>query len=577
MNRKSRRAERRKSPRRAGEPAGAGVPGAEATIRAALRSHQSGRLDEAVALYRRAIEAAPGHPVALHYLGVLELQRGRAGEAVELIGKAVAARPGDATARYNHGTALQAAGELRSAAAAFREAAKLAPGNADAEIGLGNALQGLARWEEAAAAFGRAIAIRPDAPEAHNNLGIVHQVLGRLVEATAAYARALELRPGYADAYANLGNVYKAQGRLADAIAAYERALELDPALAEALSNLVGIKDIAPDDPLLARLERLAEAGSLPPESAVSLHFARARIHDKLGRADEAFAAYRRGNELRGNLDRRAGIGFDADVHERLVERLIEAFTPAFFAARQGFGIASEVPVFVLGMPRSGTTLVEQIVASHAEVFGAGELPYLGQVAGRAYPENLTDLDQAGARRPAESYLEQLCGHAPEARHITDKMPTNFLLIAAIALLLPKARIIHCRRDPLDTCVSCYTQNFRTGNVFATELTDLGRYYRAYERLMAHWRAATPVRLLDVRYEELVADPEEVSRAMVGFLGLEWDPNCLDFHRNPRAVATASSVQVRQPIYRSALARWRRYEDHLGPLIAALDRPGAGA
>jgi hypothetical protein len=257
----------------------------------------------------------------------------------------------------------------------------------------------------------------------------------------------------------------------------------------------------------------------------------------------------------------------------------MEIYSPDYFAARANIGETSEVPVFVLGMPRSGTTLVEQIIASHPAAHGAGELEELGWLAANMpkltggtapYPEAARLIDATNAKSIAAQYLEPLIARAPAARRITDKMPGNFIRIGLIAVLFPKARIVHVRRHPLDTCLSCFFQHFGRGHHFSYDLGHLGHYYTQYQRLMAHWARVLPGRIFDVQYEDVVSKQEETSRAIIAHCGLDWDPKCLAFHEHERQVRTASFWQVRQPLYASSVGRWQAYEKHLGPLKAAL-------
>ena len=326
-------------------------------------------------------------------------------------------------------------------------------------------------------------------------------------------------------------------------------------------------------------LTALEADDSLPAGDAIRVRFALARHHADAGDHARAFQYFRIGNEMRAREAGRHGRTFDRAAVDGLAERSIALFTPEFFAERGETGAPSERPVFIVGMPRSGTTLVEQILASHHAVFGAGELDAIEAItyrlssAGRAdaaYPDTVAGLDAAACRRLGDAYLERLATLDANAARVTDKMPANFRHLGLIALLLPGARIVHCQRDPLDVCLSCYVQNFTRGNEFSNDLGDIAVTYRAYRRLIDHWRRVLPVPMLDVRYEELVDDQAAVSRRIVDFVDLEWDPACLEFHANRRAVQTSSALQVRRPIYRDSIERWRVYQAELQPLIEAL-------
>ncbi len=336
----------------------------------------------------------------------------------------------------------------------------------------------------------------------------------------------------------------------------------------------------------MRHLEALLARNRLSADDKKKLHFTLAKAFEEKADADAAFAHYRRGNELQRAAFAGQSLRFDAEAQDRLVARTEAVFTGQFFAERQSFGIASEAPVFVVGMPRSGTTLVEQIAASHPQVHGAGERWEMDVAAHNLsdtlgaqapYPENVAELDEATAARLGEAYLGRLREVAGDAERVIDKLPFNYLRLGLIAVLLPRARVIHCRRDVRDTCLSCYFQNFSIPYPWTTDLCEIGRYHRAYERLMAHWRSVLPRAMLEVDYEDLVADQEGQSRRIIDFLGLQWDPRCLDFHRTQRQVSTASAWQVRRPIYATSVGRWRAYERMLEPLEAGLAGEDGGA
>jgi hypothetical protein len=316
----------------------------------------------------------------------------------------------------------------------------------------------------------------------------------------------------------------------------------------------------------------------LPPGDAVVLHFGLANLRQRAGDYDAAFDHFRQGNAIRRGLFEKTGTAFDPAAHRRRIDWLIRTFTPEYFRQVEGVGVGDESPVFIVGMPRSGTTLVEQILSQHPQVFGAGELRDIDRLA-----EELTGPIMAAggdgaalarlARQKgqdlAQRHLQRLIQLGGGAVRVLDKMPINFLHLGLIATLFPRARVLHCRRDPLDTCVSCYCQYFHALN-FTWDLADLGNYYRQYERLMAHWQTTLPLRLLDVSYEELVNNQEAVSRRLVDFCGLDWDERCLAFYESRRPVHTQSTLQVRRPMYASSVGRWKRYEKHLQPLQDAL-------
>jgi hypothetical protein len=308
----------------------------------------------------------------------------------------------------------------------------------------------------------------------------------------------------------------------------------------------------------------------LPIEERAAAGFAIGKALDDAGRFDEAFSAYDRANHMYRDFRAAAGERFHAEELHRQVDETIDAFTPAFLGSVADWGNPSEVPVFILGMPRSGTSLVEQIAASHSQVFGAGELTDIGYLA--AEIESIVGEEQrAAVRSLADTHLDRLRVLGGNAKRVTDKLPDNVFMLGVIATLFPAARVIFCRRDPLDICLSCYFQKFRAAQlVYSYDLIDCAKRYLETERLTRHWHRVLPLRMLDVQYEALVGDLDGESRRLISFLGLDWEPACLDFHRTQRTVMTASAWQVRQPLYDRSVRRWRNYQRHLGPLLDAL-------
>jgi tetratricopeptide (TPR) repeat protein len=388
-----------------------------------------------------------------------------------------------------------------------------------------------------------------------------------LIRAIVHYRNALALSQGEAPLWNDLGRCFLAQGRFDEAVAAFRRALAIDPDLADAYRNLAGCRLLPADDPELARIAALAERTDLPIEERAAAGFAVAKALDDADRYDEAFAAYDSANRLYCASRAAAGDRFDAADLARKIDRLIVDFTPALFATVGGWGNPSDLPVFIVGLPRSGTSLVEQIAASHSRVFGAGELKTIGEAAAELGPVD-APWTQATVRHAADAHLERLNGLGGGADRVIDKLPDNIFMLGVIATLYPAARIIFCRRDPRDIGVSCFFQKFSAGLLtFSYDLADCGRRIRETERLTAHWHRVLPLRWLDIQYESLVADLEGESRRLIDFLGLAWEPACLDFHRTIRTVQTASSWQVRQPLYHRSVGRWRHYQRHLGPLL----------
>jgi tetratricopeptide (TPR) repeat protein len=544
--------------------------------------------NEAAKCYREALGLRPDFPVAHNNLGNALRALGQPADAIPCFQRALRLVPAYPEAHNNLGVALADLGRQEEAIVCYREALRLKPDYAQAHNNLGNALRDLGKGEEAVPCFREAIRLWPGYTEAHNNLGVALRDLGQFPEAVACYREAIRLQPDYADAHNNLADVLLDHGELAEALAQSQEALRLQPDHAQALyclGQLAAQGLVEFPEGQLERVRTLLTAPGLKPTDASLLHFALANVLNYQAHYDEAFAHYEQANALRRRVLQQSGKSFDRREHDRRFHLLLEFFTPEFFQRSRSLGLATEVPVFIVGMPRSGTSLVEQILSHHPAAFGAGELKEMGDLvvalprllrSAKGYPECLEDLDKDTARRLAAEYLqglERLGGTTPR---VTDKMPDNFRHLGLIATLFPQARIIHCRREALDVCLSCFFQNFRV-LYYTWDLEDLAFYYRRYEQLMAHWRAVLPLRICEVAYEDLVADQEGVSRRFVEFCGLEWDDRCLAFEENRRPVQTASKLQVRRPVYASSVGRWRRYAAHLEPLRQALGLAGAAS
>ncbi len=614
--------------------------GSRGELAAAVGHHQAGRLRQAADGYRNVLRQEPGNGDALHLLGVIALAEGRPRQAIRLIREALAAVPNFAEAHSNLGNAYRAAGRREEAHASYRRAlaldpdcasahnnlglllcekgdcaaalghcrraVELAPNLAEAHNNLGNAQRGLGQFEAAAEAFRRALQLEPSAARqtnlanvladlghfaeaeaayrraialdrrfasAHHGLGAQLRRRGEVAEAVKSFAEAVALSPRHAVAWNDLGQALRALGNIEEAIGAFRRAIAIDPEMADAYRNLAACRRLEVREKDLSRLRGLAARLDLPIEQRAAAGFAIGKAFDDADRFDEAFAAYEQANRLYRDARAMAGDRFDATLLQHEVDEAIARYGPDYFASVADWGSASELPVFIVGMPRSGTSLVEQIAASHSCVFGAGELREIGELAvefGRA-PE------AADVRRLAEAHLARLRALGGGAERVIDKMPDNVFKLGVIATLFPGARIIFCRRDPRDTCLSCYFQKFTAGQLtFSYDLADCAMRYRETERLREHWRRALPLRSIEVQYEALVGDLEGESRRLIDFLGLDWEPACLDFHRTQRIVTTASGWQVRQPLYDRSVARWRHYQRHLEPLSAALAAAEAG-
>jgi tetratricopeptide (TPR) repeat protein len=543
------------------------------SLLAAQKAHGAGDFQTAERLYRKALAQQPDNFDALNLLGVVRAQQGQYQEAKLLIAKAVALNPRHAGALSNLGNVLSELDRPAEAVESLKRALALEPDNVDAAYNLGNAFSKARRYEEALDSYRDVLRRRPGFTAAQFAFSEALRQMGRHEEALSVLQQVLDHSPQSYDAQNRRGAILRELGRPEEALQAFDASIALDPTQTEPYLALVSLKGVAVDDPRVGAMEALARRNDLPPDRRSLLLFALAHAHERAGRHDESFAYLLEANRLR-----RSQISYDERPGRRRFERMRQFFTPELIAEKSGQGSLSELPIFVLGFPRSGTTLVEQILASHPAVHGAGELAFMGELAAGMkargtlhFPECLPFLASEEYRRCGEAYVERLRALAPEAPRITDKMPDNHMFVGLIHLILPKARIIHLRRDPLDTCLSCFSQHFANEINYAYDLKELGRYHKMYLDLMEHWRRVLPAgAMLEVQYESVVEDIETQARRILDYCGLPWDPRCIAFHETYRPVRTASVDQVRRPIYRSSLQRWKHYESQLGPLIEAL-------
>ncbi len=522
-----------------------------------------GRLDEAAAHLRAAIALAPGLAAAHNNLAGVLKRLGDAAGAEASYRRAIALAPDAASPLFNFGTFLIEQGREVEAVACLERVRASNPDNLPTLNNLGIALKTLGRLKDAERHLCRALSLAPDYADTHHNLGTVRHAEGALAAARDCYRRALELRPEMANTWCNLGSTLAALGDLEGGRAALRRAIALSPLVPvyhRYLADIITFTEGDADDRALAGIAaRLAE---FPPASRLDAHFALAKAASDARRHEAAMAHYRAGNALKRGL-----------VHyDEAAELAALAAIPARFPAslvRAGGGDPDPLPIFIVGMPRSGTTLVEQVLASLPGVHGGDEMDALDKTLAQ-FPAPET-LDEAGFCALAADYLARIRALAPGAARITNKVPLNFRHLGLLHRALPAAKFVHVFRDPLDTCVSCFTKLFSGALDFTYDLGELGRYYRAYERVMAHWRVVLPeAALLDIRYEDFVADFAAGARRLVAFCGLPWDEACLRFFETNRAVRTASVAQVRRPLFTSSIGRWQVYGAALAPLQAAL-------
>jgi len=525
----------------------------------------AGRGVEAIPHYERLLARDPRAETLDEYAALLA-GLGRYEASARCYRDLLGRTPRDARLHANLGFVLHSLGDFRAAIECCRRAIELEPRLPEARLHLGNSLLALNALYEADAAYRAGLEIAPDHAALHTAHAMAERALGRLADAEASTRRALALRPDAADTLALLGSLAIDHGRFDEAEDLLRKALAIDPELPEALGSLAALRKMSPADASWRDAAERVLARGLPVAHAINLHHALGKYYDDVDDRDAAFQHHRMGNELA----RRSRLRYDRAEMTQRVTRTVEAFDRNALAALRPGGLASERPVFVVGMPRSGTSLTEQILASHPEVHGAGELLYW-IFAADAERAATTEKRAATIAELGRAYLSGLATQATDASRVVDKLPVNFRNIGLIHAALPGARFIHLERNSLDTCLSIYFQGFSAAHLYATDFGDLAHYYHEYRRLMAHWRAVLPPQtLLEVRYEDLVDDPEGWSRRMLAHIGLPWDPRCLESHRTDRPVLTASNWQVRQPISKGSVDRWRRYERFIGPLREAL-------
>jgi len=524
---------------------------------------QIGEFEEAVSCSRRAIALAPGLSMAHNNLGLLFAARGQRPEAIVCYREAVRLNPRSREALTNLANVLREQGEQHEALSLYQQAVQLDPARADSHCNLGYAQLDSRRVADAAASFRSALSQQPHNVAAHLGLALALRLQALNTEAQASCRAALAVEPRSSSALSLLGELCADRGQFAEAQELFERAIALDANCAPAYSSIAAHRRMARSDSAwLEGAQRLLEK-PLPLAEQIDLRYALGKYFDDLGEYDQAFSSYQAANEL----SKRCGASYEPVQLTHLVDRIIRVCDSAFVGEQRSDACDSERPVFIIGMPRSGTSLAEQILASHPQVYGAGEM----RVWDEAFATVERSLVSGGARTAlasvARDYLAQAPAQAGTALRVTDKMPANFLYAGLIHAALPRARIIHMRRHPLDTCLSVYFQNFFSVSPYANDLGSLAHYYGQYLRLMAHWRRILPAAaLLEVCYEELVADAEHWTRRMLDFIGLPWDPQCLEFHRTDRVVITASRWQVRQRINAGSVGRWRNYENYIAPL-----------
>jgi tetratricopeptide (TPR) repeat protein len=546
---------------------------------------EKGNLEESLPHCREAVRLQPNFAEGLSNLGNVLRAQDNMAEAKECYRKALELRPNVAMIHSNMGQALQEEGNLDQAIACYRKALTLDPNSARIECHYASALAAKEMPEEAIEHYRKALKLEPDWAEAHNGLGHLLQERNDLEGALKCYQEALRLKPELADAHANVASVLAEKGDIAASEASYREALKHDPDYVGAYGVLAThLRDKLPAEDV-AMMHQFLEREHLSDWKRALLHHGLAHVYDARRDFEKAGDHAEKANTHRKQTWALEGKIYNRAEHAGFVTQLIKLFSPDYFQRTKGFGLSTEVPVFVFGMPRSGTTLLEQILASHPRICGAGELT-LGKESFDAVPAALGRTDpplscmpivtRQAVQKIAVNHLQQLRHYSADAGRIVDKMPDNYMWLGFLTTLFPNAKFIYSRRDPRDIAVSCWITNFKQIR-WACDLEDIAGRLNNHLRIMEHWKKVLPAPILEVDYGETVADLEGVARRVIDFCGVAWDPACLKFHETKRTVRTASVSQVRKPIYKGSVERWRHYEAALKPFLRALEEGSVGA
>jgi tetratricopeptide (TPR) repeat protein len=540
----------------------------DATLNQGALFHRLNRVDEAVATYQRVLQLKPAYAKAWFYLGNVYKDQQDWIRAIDAYKHALDINKDYGEAYCNIGLVFLHLNNFDNALVAFRHAHRLRPDDVTVCLGLGDAFEGLCNFDEAIKAYRQGLDIDPGAREGFRKLGRTYYEVGDLDLALQVYTDMLKSGVDDVDALINTGHVLSAMGEFSRAEDAFHQALKIRPDCGGAYNLLSLIKKFSADDADKVAMEGLIQRPDLNEESRMFLCFALAKACEDCKEFDRSFQYLLEGNRLH-----RQSFKYDVLEDETRFAMIKATFSAEFFINRRDYGVQDATPIFIVGMPRSGTSLVEQILSSHPDVAGAGELYDLKQLVFKVVlkAENIIALGNEDAVRLADEYLRRLTRYRDGAEHVTDKMPGNYVYIGMIRLMFPQAKIIHCLRNPADNCVSIFQQFFSGVHMYAYDLKELGQYYHLYRGLMDHWHRVLPGYIHDIEYESLVAEQESETRRLLEFCGLPWDDACLSFYKSDRKVQTVSLSQVRQPIYKRSMQKWRQYEQYLGPLLEALE------
>ncbi len=533
-----------------------------------------GQLEAAVKSFDQAIQIKPDFVKAYSNRGNALQKLGQLEAATKSYDKAIRIKPDFANAYSNRGTALHDLGQLEAAMKSYDQAIQIKPDYAEAFNARGTALDDLGRWKAAVKSFEKAIQLKPDYADACYNRGIALQKLGQLEDAMKSYNKAIQIRPDFVKAYSNRGNALQELGQLEAAMKSYEKAIQIKPDFAKAYHHLSMLKEFQPNDAQIGMMESLFTDSNPREFDHKHLCFALAKVYEDLGEYDKSFDRLEEGNRLH-----KKALNYNIEHDRSLMTRIRGIFTAGSVAQEAAPDTSASIqPLFIVGMPRSGTSLVEQILASHSKVHGAGELEtmdtlvalILSNLPDQNVSQNKSQLSQNEIKKLHDGYLETLSALKVHEKIITDKMPLNFRWIGFILSAFPEAKIIHVNRDPRATCWSIYKHYFKKSNGFANDLGNLVEFYKLYTNLMSFWRERFPNAIYDLCYEELTENQEQETRKLLTYCDLHWEKQCLDFHQTTRAVQTMSAAQIRKKMYQGSSEAWRKYAVHLQPLTKGL-------
>ncbi len=549
----------------------------------ALQLHQRGNIAAAREIYLQLQATDPGNPEVLHYLGLTEYQSGNLEKAIELIGGAIQLSQKEPNYYSNLAMCYADKGQNEEAEKNYRAALKFDSRLIPALIGLGSLLGKQGKFKESEQYLSSVAKKQPNHVTANVNYALTLQKLGKHQQALIYAKKAVKIDPNNAVSQNNLGTIYQDLGEFSEAQKCFRKALSLNPGFGKAFYNLSHTKKFSEDDEdmqLVTQSEQFANSANVDTNNRISFHFGLGKIFDDLKLWDRAFRQFKLGNSL-------VNVAYDPNYIKANHDNIARHFNQQWMVEHNELGNRDVSPIFIVGMPRSGTTLLEQILTSHADVYSIGEsqaIPDLTNVMSsivkseEPYPYCADKLDNNSVTELVNRYLEiarESEFYKPEKRSV-DKMTTNYMHLGFIVTLFPNAKIIHCTRDALDVCLSCYFQDFTDRPGFAYRQENIGHFYNEYERIIRHWQETLSDHIVDISYEDIINDTESTIRTMLGFCDLPWDDNCLAFYESSRQIATASKWQVKQPIYKRSLNRWKNYESHLTPLQNILNQPSPG-